>query len=91
MIAEVRFSCGRHYLSVAGICVAVECDPCRESNLPLDVLPPIPEIEMEHGTIGGKPIKELPLELVHSIRGNAWDEKMLKYVCEKINLAAKGD
>lgn len=27
------FACGRHYLSVAGIVVAVEGDPCRDSTL----------------------------------------------------------
>lgn len=32
-IAEVRISCGRTYLSVNGVTVAVETDPCKDIHM----------------------------------------------------------
>ena len=42
-IASVGLSCGRNYLEVAGIIVAMEGDKCRASNLPEEILPQIPK------------------------------------------------
>lgn len=33
-IADVRSACGRYYLDVAGIVVAVEGDACRDRDMP---------------------------------------------------------
>lgn len=90
MLAEVKFSCGRHYLSVAGIAVALEGDRCR-GKLPEEVLPPIPPEELEHATIGGKPAKDMPVDLVRFFRGDNWTEKMLRYTADRINEAARAD
>jgi hypothetical protein len=84
-IAEVLFSCGRHYLSVCGLAVAMEGDRCRESDLPDDVLPPIPPEELAAASIGGKPAAEMPLSVVRFFRGERWDEMMLRYVADEIN------
>lgn len=86
-IAEVRFACGRHYLSVAGIAVAMEGDKCRDSEFPEEVMPPIPEEELEHAMIGDKRAKDLPIEMVRWFRGDCWTEKMLEYAAQKINAA----
>ncbi len=39
MIAEVLLDCGRYYLKVAGIVLAMEGDKCRDGNIPESVLP----------------------------------------------------
>jgi hypothetical protein len=84
-VAEVRFSCGRHYLSVCGFAVAMEGDRCREGKLPEDVMPPIPEEELAQATIGGKPASEMPTHLVRFFRGDNWTQAMLEYVAAQIN------
>jgi hypothetical protein len=33
-IAEVRFNCGRYFLVVAKVVIALEGDPCRDTNYP---------------------------------------------------------
>ena len=88
MLAEVKFSCGRSYLSVAGIAVAMEGDRCRDSGMPEGVLPPIPPEELEHATIGDKRAKDLPIEMVRFFRGDNWTEQMLQWAADKINAAA---
>jgi len=88
-IAEVGLSCGRYYLSVAGIVLAMEGDKCRDASLPESVLSPIPQDELEYATIGGKPVKDLPIETVRFFRGDCWNKKMLDYVAKKINEESK--
>jgi hypothetical protein len=87
-IAEVDCSCGRYYLSVAGVAVAMQGDKCR-ANLPEEVCPPIPPEELAEATIGGKPAAEMPLSVVRFFRGDYWTKEMLEYVADKINEAAK--
>lgn len=89
-LAEVRLSCGRLYLSVAGIAVAMEGDKCRYSNMPEEVFDPIPEHEMATATIGGKPCKDMPVEVIRFFRGDVWNERMLKWVADRINKKATG-
>jgi hypothetical protein len=84
-IAEVRFSCGRAHLVVAGITVAMQGDKCRHGEFPENILPPIPPEELERATVGGKPAKDLPIEMVRWFRGDNWTEEMLKYTAEQIN------
>lgn len=84
MIAKVSASCGRLYLEVAGICVAMEGDPCR-AELPETCRPPIPEEELAQISIGGMPASELPIGIVRFFRRSNWDEGMLQYVANKIN------
>lgn len=88
-LAEVRLSCGRCYLSVAGIAVAMEGDKCRDGNMPEEVLPPIPEHELEHAMIGDQRAKDLPIGVVRFFRGDCWDEKMLEHAAKVINEAAE--
>lgn len=85
MLAEVLFSCGRHYLNVAGIAVAVEGDRCRDGDMPDDVYDPIPPEELERGTIGGQPIKGMDVKMVRFFRGDNWTKKMLEYAARRIN------
>ena len=89
-IAEVRCTCGRNVLFVAGFALAMEGDACRDGSLPESVLPPIPERELASATIGGKPAKELPIEAIRFFRGDGWTGEMLRYVADKINAAASG-
>lgn len=86
-LAEVDCSCGRYYLSVAGITLAVQGDKCR-AMLPEEVCPPIPEEELERASIGGTPAKDIPLEVVRFFRGDYWTKEMLEYVANHINDAA---
>lgn len=86
--AEVNLSCGRYYLSVAGIVVVMEGDKCR-AELPEKVSPPIPEDELENASIGGKPAKDLPIDVVRFFRGDNWTEKMLRYAARTINVARR--
>ena len=86
-LAEVRSSCGRYYLSVAGCVVAMEGDKCRDNNLPESVLPPIPPEELEHATIGGKRAKDLPIDVVRFFWGDRWNLGMLEHVASRINNA----
>lgn len=88
-LAETRVCCWRHFLFVAGVAVAMEGDPCRDGDLPEEVLLPIPADEMERATIDGKPIKDMPTDVVRVCRGDNWTPKMLDYVAAKINAAAK--
>jgi len=88
-LAEGCFSCGRSYLSVAGICVAIEGDRCREAELPDEVYEPIPADELATATIGGKPVAGMESRVVRFFRGSNWTDKMLEYVAEQINKAAK--
>ena len=85
-IANVYYSCGRAYLDVAGVAVAMEGDKCRQL-LPDEVAQPIPQIEMEHATIGGTPIKDMPLDIVRVFRGESWRKKSLEWAAIKINAA----
>ncbi len=87
-IAKVLFSCGRHYLSVAGVALAMEGDKCRDGDLPEEVYEPIPEEELNRATIGGKPIRDMPMDVVRFFRGDCWTKKMLEYVAVRINAAA---
>ena len=88
MIAEVRCTCGRNVLFVAGFALAMEGDKCRDGSLPESVLPPIPERELANAMIGDTPAKDLPLEVVRFFRGDCWSSEMLRYVADKINAAA---
>jgi hypothetical protein len=88
-LAEVGFSCGRHYLSVAGIAVAMEGDKCRDGGMPEEVYDPIPPEELENATIGGKPVKDMPIKMVRFFRGDVWTKKMFDYVAGRINVASK--
>ncbi len=85
LLADVRLSCGRHYLQVAGFVLAMEGDPCREAQLPEEVYPEIPEEELAHATIGDKPANELPRDIVRFFRGVRWTPEMLRYVADVIN------
>ena len=85
MIAEVILSMGRHHLKVGGVVLATEGDKCRDSGLPEDVLDPIPADEMESASIGGKPIKDLPIDIVRFFRGENWTPRMMEWVAAKIN------
>jgi hypothetical protein len=86
LIAEVDSSCGRYYLSVAGVVVAMEGDPCRDGNIPEAVLPPIPEEELASATIGGRPVRELPRDVVRFFRGDNWTKEMLVWAADRINV-----
>lgn len=88
-LAEVGFSCGRSYLSVAGIAVAMEGDKCRDGDMPEEVYEEIPEFEMAHGTIGGKPVKGMEPALIRFFRGSCWTRKMLEYAAKVINEKAE--
>lgn len=88
-IAEVRCTCGRMVLFVAGIALAMEGDKCRDGSLPESVLEPIPEEELARATIGGKPVKDMPIEVVRFFRGDYWTGPMLEYVAGRINAAAR--
>lgn len=88
-LAEVGCSTGRNYLSVAGIVVAMEGDKCRDSEIPERVLPSIPEDELEKGSIGGKPIKDMPRNVVRFFRGDNWTEEMLRWAADQINAKAQ--
>jgi hypothetical protein len=87
-IAEVNTFAGRYYLSVAGVVIATQGDPCRDNEFPEEVLDPIPQNELEHARIGDKRAAELPIEVVRFFRGDRWTPKMLEYVAEKINASS---
>lgn len=89
-IAEVGLACGRHYLSVAGITVAMEGDKCRDGELPEEVYEPIPEAELATATIGGKPIWDMDPKVIRFFRGDYWTPRMLQCVADRINRAASG-
>jgi len=89
-LAEVRLSCGRFYLSVAGIAVAMEGDKCREGDLPDEVYPPIPDEELATATIGGEPIADMDPRIIRVFRGERWTESMLRYVAGRINEVSRG-
>lgn len=88
-LAEVRLSCGRLYLKVAGVIVAMQGDKCRDNELPEECYDPIPPHELERATIGDKKASELPIQLVRFFRGDCWNEAMLEYVAKKINDAPR--
>lgn len=83
-LAEVKCSCGRFVLEVAGVVVAMQGDPCRQM-LPPEITEPIPEWELECGTIGGKSIKDMPRDVVQFFRGENWREESLKWAAKVIN------
>jgi hypothetical protein len=87
MLAEVVLNTGRWHLRVAGWYLATEGDKCRDGNLPEQVLPPISPEELKRATIGGRPAKDLPIDMVRLFRGDCWTEKMLRYVADQINAA----
>jgi len=87
MFAEVRCSCGRYFLDIAGVVVAMQGDPCR-AELPEEYLEVISSEELNRASIGGKPANELPLELVRFFRGGVWTKRMLEHVADVINNAA---
>lgn len=87
-MAAVLLSCGRCYLAVCGFIVAMEGDPCREGELPEAVLPPIPPEELARARIGGRPVSEMPIEVVRFLRGDRWTKEMLGYVADAINRGA---
>ncbi len=84
-LARVGLSCGRYYLSVAGIVVAMECDPCRDATIPEEVRKPIPEGELATAMIGDRPAAELPVEVVRFFRGDRWTYGTLHWVADRIN------
>lgn len=84
MLARVGLACGRQYLEIAGIVVAMEGDKCRH-DLPDEIAEPIPISILERSVIGGKSCIELPLSLVRSIRGENWRPESLEWAAEKIN------
>ncbi len=86
-IAEVRSSCGRHYLSVAGIVVAMEGDKCRDGGLLEEAYAAIPPEELAQASIGGKPASELPIDVVRFFRGDHWSEALLQAAADQINRA----
>lgn len=88
MLAEVKFSCGTTYLSVAGVALAVEGSKCWAMLLE-EAYDSIPDSELASATIGGKPISELPRDVVRFFKPDNWTEKMLEYVAKKINEAAQ--
>ncbi len=88
-LAEVNLSCGRYNLTVAGIVLAMEGDKCRDGDMPNEVYDPIPEEELATATIGGKPVNDMPEELVRFFRGSHWNLLMLRYAADKINEATK--
>jgi hypothetical protein len=90
-IAEVGFSCGRHYLSVAAIILAMEGDKCRDGNLPEDVYEPISTEELAAASIGGRPVRDMEPRVVRFFRGEYWTPKMLRWAAERINQAAADD
>jgi hypothetical protein len=89
-LAEVRCSCGRYFLSVAGIAVAMEGDSCREANVPEDLWGEIPTAELAQATIGSRPAAELPTDVVRFFRGGRWNEDMLRWAAETINRSTDG-
>ena len=89
MIAEVKFSCGRYYLSVADIPLAMEGDKCRTANLPIELYDPIPPHELETAAIGDKPVKDMDPKVVLFFRGSTWNKAMLDYVADHINQEAQ--
>lgn len=86
-LAEVTCCCGRLVLYVGGVAVAMEGDPCRQ-QLPVDVMELIPKEELETATIGGKPCKDMPLEVIQFFRGENWSGKSLEWAAAKINKAS---
>ena len=84
MIAKVRLTCGRLVLFVADIAIAMEGDKCRH-GLPNGIAEPIPSEELEGASIGGKPCKDLPIELVRFFRGEVWRCESLQWAAERIN------
>lgn len=86
-LAEVRLSCGRHYLKVAGVIVAMEGDKCRDSEMPEEILPEIPAAELEHAMIGEHRASDLPIKTVRFFRGDCWTKRMLEWAADKINRA----
>ena len=85
-LASVKLSCGRVYLEIAGIIVAVQGDKCRSSSqFPDEVLPIIPTEELENATVGDKSAKDIPLDVVRFFRGECWTDKMLEYAAKRIN------
>lgn len=87
-LAQVLSSCGRYYLSVAGIVVAMQGDRCREGDMPDEVYDPIPEEELASATIGGKPVRDMEPKVVRFFRGDNWNLLMLRYAADRINETA---
>ncbi len=83
-IAEVRFSCGRAFLFVAGIAVAMQGEVCHQ-QIPEEFAEPIPEEEMRTAHIGGKPISELPMDVVRFFRPENWTVQSLTWAAAQIN------
>ncbi len=84
-LAEVRLSCGRWFLQVAGFALAMQGDRCREGKLPEEVYPPVPAEELAHAKIWGRPAAALPPDIVRFFRGTNWTKEMLEYVAAAIN------
>lgn len=83
--AKVILSCGRYVLMVGEFALAMQGDLCRTGNIPESVLPPIPEDELQTASIGGKPIRDMPVEQVRMFRPEYWTKEMLQYVCNALN------
>ena len=86
-VAQVGFSCGRHYLEVGGVVVAMEGDACRQM-LPSEVATEIPQEELEGACIGERRAIDLPIDVVRFFRGDQWAEKSLRWAADTINSAA---
>lgn len=80
-IAKVGLSCGRLYLEVSGIIVAMEGDKCRDSSIPDEYRTPMPESITKDNV--------LSLGMIRFLYGSEWNEKMLEYVADRINSLSK--
>jgi len=84
-LAEVYLQCGRFNLTVAGILVAMEGDRCRYGEFPEEILPEIPQAELESTSIGGESCADMDINIVRYFRGDNWNKEMLQYTADKIN------
>ena len=87
-IAKCYCCCGRFVLEVAGIVVAMQGDKCRHDGIPEEFLEPIPQEELDRATIGGKSVKDMPMQLVRFFRGDNWTPEMLRWAADSINKKA---
>ncbi len=85
-LAEVRSSCGRAVLYVAGIAIAMEGDKCRHL-VPEEFAERIPPEELERASIGGLTCKDIPLDVVRFFRGDNWQSTSLEWAAKTINEA----
>jgi hypothetical protein len=90
-LAAVRVSCGRAYLSIGGMIIAVEGDPCRDSTLVGNFAP---------RNLGDTPPPSLTIPpsidyvvdryIPYSVR-HVWSPGMLEAVAHRINACLRGE